>query len=842
MAALHEPVQNTPVNDADDCILMSRRVVLPEQIGCIDVASTDESNLEMWAKLDSLVSRWEAPIALAALPLGAALRRIDAAQHFRPESDKAMRFVSFPLLVILAVLHFPTMDGISVNGDDWPQWRGPNRDGIWREAGVIDAIPASGLPVKWRTRILNGWSGPAVSAGRVFVTDHDYRSDPEVERVLCFDEKTGRPLWQHKYPCPYGNMEYGNGPRATPTVHEGLVYALGTMGHLVCLDAETGALRWTKDPVRDLNARIPRYGVSAAPLLEGEVVIISAGARPNGTAIAFDRKTGTERWRALADRPAYSAPIVLDAGGKRQVILWTGDNVNSLDPTTGALLWQVPFKALFDPAQATATPVVYKDKLFCLAAWNRGSMMLKLDQNEVGASVFWKTDSNPTASTSTPVFQDDDSIYTIVGDGALCRVDPATGDEIWRTREATSEHFGMAHIVTNGDRSFLLNQQGHLIVARLTPGGYHELGRMPLVEPTAGYRPAGAVCWAHPAFANKHIFARNDRELVCVSLSTEAATTGLRAETSRLRSTVLPETSGADVNQTLSVTVSPNGKTVALGTGWGLVRQVDLLTGTQSPCVKRHNDWVCAVSYSPDGMYLASAGGSEFTPERNGGTTSAEMKVWDREAGSERGKLEGHTNKIFSAVFSPVGHTLATGAADRTIRLWDIDAMRERLILRGHSDAISSLSWSGDGRMLASASWDKTVRLWEIGTGKELATLSGSDEEILCVAISPNAEWVAAGGSDWNVRLWEISSGRSVAVLSGHRGIVYTVAFSPDGKTMATGSGDETIRLWNLESRRSTATLSGHSSGVTSLAFTPDGRQLVSGASNGPVRVWNLVP
>lgn len=210
---------------------------------------------------------------------------------------------------------------------------------------MVDSLSDLDLPVRWRARILNGWSGPAVAAGRVFVTDHNYKSDPEVERVLCFDENTGERLWLYEYPCPYGNMEYGNGPRATPTVHEGLVYALGTMGHLACLSAESGALIWKKDPQQDLNVEMPRYGVSAAPLVEGDVVIISAGARPRGTAIAFDRKTGAERWRALDDRPAYSAPIVLDMGGKRQVILWTGDNVNSLDPATGALLWQIPFKA-----------------------------------------------------------------------------------------------------------------------------------------------------------------------------------------------------------------------------------------------------------------------------------------------------------------------------------------------------------------------------------------------------------------------------------------------------------------------------------------------------------------
>ncbi|MBI3863063.1 MAG: PQQ-binding-like beta-propeller repeat protein [Planctomycetia bacterium] len=751
-----------------------------------------------------------------------------------------MKFTSSRSLVIVAELLFPIIMGAISRGDDWPQWRGPQRDGVWRETGIVDAIPERGMPVKWRARVLNGWSGPAVAMGRVFITDHDPRSEPEVERVLCFDEKTGQQLWLHTYPCPYGSMEYGNGPRATPTVHDGLVYALGTMGHLVCLDAQTGAVRWNKDPERDLNVKTPRYGVSAAPLIEGDIVIITAGARPKGTAIAFDRKTGVERWRALPDRPAYSSPIVFEMAGKRQVIVWTGDNVNSLDPATGELLWQVPYKAIFDPAQATATPVVHKDKMLCLAAWNRGSMMLQLDSNKPGATVFWKTQQNPTASSSTPVFQDDKHIYSIVGDGALCCLDPANGDEIWRTRAATSERFGMGHIVTNGDRAFLLNQQGHLILARLTPAGYHEAGRMPLVEPTAGYRPGGAVCWAHPAFANKHVFARNDRELVCVSLSADAAPADQTAESTRIKSTILPESSDADVNQTLSVTVSPDGKTVAIGTGWGLVRQVDLSTGMQVPSIKRHNAWVCAVTYSSDGKYLVSAGGSEFMPERNGGKTSAQIKVWDRAAGTERGMLEGHTNKIFSAVFSPDGRTLATGSADQTVRVWDIEALQERFVLKGHTDAIAAVAWSHDGRILASASWDKTVKLWETSGGRELATLAGSDEEMLAVAISPNGRWVAAGGSDWKVRLWEIESKRPSAVLSGHRGIVYAISFSPDGKVLATGSGDETIRFWDVDSQRSAETLKGHNSGVATIAFSPGSKLLVSGALDGPVRIWNL--
>jgi hypothetical protein len=503
-------------------------------------------------------------------------------------------------------------------------------------------------------------------------------------------------------------------------------------------------------------------------------------------------------------------------------------------------LWQVPFKATFDPAQATATPVVHGDKLLCLASWNRGSMMLQLDRQRPGAAVFWRTRSDPTASSSTPVFQEDESIYTIVGDGALCRLDPATGDELWRTRAPTSERFGMAHLVMHGDRCFLLNQQGHLIAAELTRDGYHEHGRMLLVEPTAGYRAGGPVCWAHPAFADRHVFARNDRELVCVSMAVESAGSLPPATASRASATVLPSAAGAEANQTLAVTIAPEGETVAIGTGWGLVKQFDLKTGAEIPGPGRHNDWVCAVAYSADGKYLVSAGGSEFTPERNGGKTSAEIKVWDRDAGVEAGRLEGHTNKVFAAAFSPDGATLATGSADQTIRLWNVTTLQPGLILHGHTDAVSSLSWSSVGQVLASASWDRTVKLWDPATGQELATLSGSDEELLSVAISPDEQWIAAGGADWKVRLWDVKSHEPVALLSEHRGAVYALAFGPDSRTLASGSGDETVRIWELESHRTIDVLRGHGSGVTCMAFTQDGSQLITGVLDGPLRLWDL--
>src|SRR5262249_20917533 len=158
--------------------------------------------------------------------------------------------------------------------------------GVWREQGILERIPAAGLKIRWRAKVGLGYSGPVVADGRVFVTDHQLRTDaarPEVERVLCFEESSGKALWIHAYPCDYANMEYGNGPRASPTVHEGKVYTLGTQGHLHCLDAAKGDVLWKKDLTKEYKARVPQYGASAAPLVEGDLLIVCAGAEPDGT-------------------------------------------------------------------------------------------------------------------------------------------------------------------------------------------------------------------------------------------------------------------------------------------------------------------------------------------------------------------------------------------------------------------------------------------------------------------------------------------------------------------------------------------------------------------------------
>ena len=467
--------------------------------------------------------------------------------------------------------------------------------------------------------------------------------------------------------------------------------------------------------------------------------------------------------------------------------------------------------------------------------------MLKLDTEKPAATVLWKTRSRPTTTMSTLLFIDDNHFCSIDNVGGLCCLDANSGKELWRTTEvAGSSPLGHAHLTPNGNQVFLFNQRGQLISARLTPTGYEESGRTLLVEPTSGHRAQGPVTWAHPAYANKHVIARNDRVLVSVSLDAGQYPALNETDTnSSLKPQLLSAYTGR--NSALSLDFSHDGKILALGTWSGNAKLLEWPGAKElstAPPGLRNN--CCAVSFSPDGKLLAYAGGSEFKQASNNRQSSGKVFLWDVTAGTSRANLKGHTNKATSAVFSPDGNTLATGSADKTIRLWDVSTNQSRAVLKGHKDAVWSLAYTSDGKTLISAIWDRTIKFWNPSTGKEMDTLKGQAEEVLCVAISPDGSTLATGSADWTVRLWDLATRKQRALLKGHKGGIYSLSFSPNSKTLATGSGDETVKLWNVDTAQEQMTLFGHRSGISAISFSPDGSTLATAGRDDPVRLWKL--
>jgi outer membrane protein assembly factor BamB len=438
-----------------------------------------------------------------------------------------------PALVCLAVTSFAL-------ADDWPQWMGPKRDGVYREQ-VVDSFPAGGLPQRWRVPIGAGYSSPVVAGGRVYLTDRqlkpgaanpanpfDRQTIPGVERVLCLSEKDGSVLWKDEYDAAY-TVSYAAGPRAAPAVAGGKVYTVGAEGHVRCYDAQKGNVIWKGSLKLSKDAETPIWGFSASPLVDGDKLICLADG-VNAVAIAFNKDTGDVVWKALKGRePGYCPPVIYEHAGKRQLIVWHPKGVAALDPATGKEYWSQAFEA--DNGLSIAMPRLSGDRLF-LSSNYEGSRMLRLDPKDpTKASLLWKKggkgrgEENQTlyALMCTPFFRDG-HVYGVSRDGALLCVNADDGKVVWGDFAATTGepiNWGNAFLIAAGERGgrfFIFNEKGDLILADLSPQGYKELGRAHLIEPTNrdAQRP---VVWSYPAFANGCVFVRNDKELACFSIA-----------------------------------------------------------------------------------------------------------------------------------------------------------------------------------------------------------------------------------------------------------------------------------------------------------------------------------
>ena len=443
---------------------------------------------------------------------------------------------SFRLSTLVTAVAVFSCSSCIAYAEDWPQWLGPNRDGIWHETGLIEKFPEKGLTPKWRAPVALGYAGPAVSDGRVFLTDYvrdagNTANDPKgkssalngKERVLCFDAETGKPLWEHSYACQY-NISYPSGPRSTPTVHEGKVYTLGAEGNLICLDVKDGNVVWSKDLKKEYRIDAPLWGFCGTPLIDGQKLFCLVGGA-GSVVVAFNKDTGSELWKGLtATEPGYCPPSMINAGCVKQLIIWHVQSINGLNPETGQVYWTIPLKP--DYGMSIMTPQKHGDYLFASAIGNVAAL-LKLDNQKPGAQVVWRGTQNTAvyAANTTPIIDESGILY-----GADCRggqlraMKLETGERLWETFAATTgtrrgQH-GTAFLVRNGDRYVIFSESGDLIFAKLSARAYEEISRTHLIDPT-GECFGRDVVWSYPAFANKCVFCRNDKELICVSLSAE---------------------------------------------------------------------------------------------------------------------------------------------------------------------------------------------------------------------------------------------------------------------------------------------------------------------------------
>ncbi|MBL7039587.1 MAG: PQQ-like beta-propeller repeat protein [Pirellulaceae bacterium] len=428
-------------------------------------------------------------------------------------------------LSTLFAIVFLVFSSTRSTADEWPQWRGPNRDGVWAETGVVDGFSSPQIERKWSVPISSGYCGPTVADGRVYVTDRVIEPE-DIERVHCFDWQTGGKIWSFSYDCEYRGFSYTAGPRASVLIDEGRAYSLGAAGHLFCFDAAEGAVLWSKDLRRDYKIRMPLWGIAASPVVEGGLLILQIGGEDEACLIALDKMTGEQRWTALPDVASYAAPIVIDQCGKRVLVCKTGDRIVGLGAATGKLHWAVPVPWKSWPI-GIATPVLDRDMLLTTEA-HKGTLLLRLSTDSLTVDELWhrgrQNSEDKTALhclISTP-YVDGDFIYGADSRGVLRCLRLDTGKQVWEDRTAVPEdRFATIHLIRNGDRTWLFNEQGEMIIARLTPQGFNEISRAKLLDTTTEQLPRrrGGVTWSHPAFAYRHVFARNDKELVCADVS-----------------------------------------------------------------------------------------------------------------------------------------------------------------------------------------------------------------------------------------------------------------------------------------------------------------------------------
>ena len=417
---------------------------------------------------------------------------------------------------------------------DWPGWMGAGRDNQPTDVTLPADLSAQPPKPVWRQSAAGGYAGPAVSGGRVFVTDYITGDDVSVanferksftgeERVRCLDAKTGEEIWQHRYPVKYA-VSYPAGPRCTPNVDGDRVYTLGTEGDLICFQIKTGNILWQKSLTKDYGTKAALWGYASHPLIDGKKLICIAGG-DGSHVVALDKLSGEELWRqGSATEQGYVPPTIIEAGGVRQLIIGSPDEIRSLNPETGSVYWSEPYQASNGSIiMSPVTTVVDSKTYLFIGGYSNKNLLLELNQDAPEATLVWR-DINRAGMSPVNVqpMIDGEMLYGFDQKGTLMGVELPSGDRLWETSEPLSKRpigNGTAFLIRpkGQDRFLLFTEFGDLVLATITREGYEELSRAHVMEPT-GVVFGRRVVWSAPAHQGSRIYIRNDKEIVCFEL------------------------------------------------------------------------------------------------------------------------------------------------------------------------------------------------------------------------------------------------------------------------------------------------------------------------------------
>ncbi len=428
--------------------------------------------------------------------------------HCRRSTLIAAALASF--LIGIGLAHAEPKKSASKSAEstaEWPQFLGPDRNGISRESGLLFAWPKEGPREEWRVAGGVGMSGLAISGGRLTtMVQKEGR-----QWVVSLDPKTGEPHWETDVAPAYKNA-MGDGPRATPAMVGDSLYVFTGEGILAALKSDDGQIIWKKDVLAEFGGKPTDYGMACSPIVVGQNVVVTTGA-PAATVVALDRTTGDVAWTAGENLPpGYSSPVLIKAGGREQLVVFHGAGGLGLDPATGAALWSHPYITDFNCN--IAAPVAVGGGVFLSSGENHGSVLLslkprgdkKFDVSEVWSSQGPKSMLRNEWQTSIAL---DGFLYgfdNVGGAGPITHLtclDAKTGERQWQ-----QQRFGKGNFIAADGKLFLSTIQGELVVLKANPKKFEELGRKMVVGKT---RQA-------PALAGGLLYLRDDREIVCLDV------------------------------------------------------------------------------------------------------------------------------------------------------------------------------------------------------------------------------------------------------------------------------------------------------------------------------------
>lgn len=387
--------------------------------------------------------------------------------------------------------------------EDWPVFQGPRQNNTSAETGLLLDWPAQGPPRVWSKRLGPSFSPPVVAEGKLVVP---HRIDDEVV-IECVEATTGKPLWTFRYPTRYADdFSYNGGPRSSPAIDGDRVYTYGADGELTCLELATGKKVWQRRLNADLKAPQNFFGVGVPPVIEKDVILLNPGAPDGAGVVGVDKHTGKTLWKASDHGPSYSAPVVTTIHGRRMAVFLTQNGLLIVEPETGKILHDFPYRSSLYYSVNAASPVVVDDVVFLSAAYTVGSVALRVTPEKL--ECLWRDRKNLQNHWATSIYHDG-HVYGTHGrhekDAVMRCLDWATGEVRWTSPEGlgrTTFIMAQGHFIVMGER-------GYLALVEVSPERYVEKKRVQVL---------GYPCWAPPVLANGLLYLRNETALLCLDL------------------------------------------------------------------------------------------------------------------------------------------------------------------------------------------------------------------------------------------------------------------------------------------------------------------------------------